>query len=261
MKTFRILLLGIILLCCQTVFAQAVNSSVKIKIDAGNYVVSGAVSSQPIKDAVIGKIKSQLGANADFSRLNVQPETREFEIGWFTELDAALQKIKSWKSGVFIFSNQPKAQSGVLSREITGASFLLMDGRRISLEDYKNKVVVLFFNEAWNVAGVSQVKELNKFYSQFARRNLEIIGLSVETAPDEKERLRRIYKKFGVKYRFGWSDEKLFNDFVKISKVNGIPLTFVIFNGRYYGLFLGSSPKTMDSLKQTIIKTLDENNL
>lgn len=261
MNIFRISLLGIFLLFCQSVFAQAVNSSVTIRIDRGNYVVSGVVSNSSIKNSMIEKIKTELGANADFSRLDVQPNAGDFEIGWSAELDAALQKIKSWKSGVFIFSNRKRAPQGDLPQEIIGARFSLANGREASLEDYKNKVVVLFFNEAWNYPGNLQMEELNKFYPQISSRNVEIISLSIETSADEKKRFRQLHKMFATQYRFGWTEEKLFDGFVKISKVPAIPQTFVILNGKYYGFFIGYAPKIMDDLKQTIIKTLDENNL
>jgi hypothetical protein len=261
MKTGKTLLLLIFLLACQTVFAQRVNSSVTIRIDRGKYAVSGVVSNDFVKNAVVEKIKMRLGGNVDFGKLTVRPEADLFLNDWQIELDKSLLKIKSWKSGVFIFSNQADKNYPPLPEKITNARFLLADGRSASLNDYKNKLVVLFFNETWNAPGNRQAGELNKFYPGVYSRRVEIISLSVETSPDEKKSYRELYKAFNIQYKFGWANEQMLRDFTEISKFPGIPQTFLIFNGKLHGIFLGSGPKTMEKLKETIGKTLDANNL
>ena len=264
MKACKTLLLLIFLLSCQIAFTQTFNSSITIRVSGGRAVVSGIVGDDFVKKEVIENIKTQLGGDADFSKLTIQRDAEPFRIEWRTELDKSLLKIKSWKSGVFIFSNKRSFADKnypPLREEIAGAEISLIDGQKVSLKDYKNKLVVLFFLETWLGPGRTEAVELNEFYRGVSSRNIEIIGVSTETAPTEKKNFRSLFRQLDIQYKFGWTDSKIFPFITEISKFQGIPQTFIILNGRLHAVFIGSGPKTMEKLKETIIKTLDENNL
>lgn len=264
MKTFRFLLLGILFLFCQTAFAQPVNSSVTIKIGGGNYVVSGVVSTRFVRSDVIEKIKAKLSPNADFSRLTVEPNAGYFGDGWQAELDAALLKIKSWKSGVFIFSNakrQPNPDYPPLPAEIADARFLLTDGQTVSVKDFPNKVVILFLFATWCNPCREQAEVLNRISSKINSPNLEIITLDVDSAPSDKANLRSFIARTNYKFKFGWANEKVQTSFVKISRLSGIPQVLLTVNGRLRGIFTGGGKSANLKLEETILKTLDEYNL
>ncbi len=263
MKTCKTLLLLIFLLSCQTAIAQTVNSSITIKINGGNYAVSGVVSNDPVKSEVIEKIKARLGEKADFSRLIVQSNAVFFQADWQAELDAALLKIKSWKSGVFIFGNRKLTDKDypALPEKIADAEIILDGGKQVSLKDYKNKVVVLFLFASWVAPGIRQAVEMNKFYQTISSRNVEIIGISVDDDLDEKRSFPKIFETYNLQYKLGWMDTKLFPQFVAISRLNGVPQAFVVFNGRLRGVFTGGAPMVQRKLEETILKILDEENL
>jgi len=264
MKACKTLLLLIFLLSCQIAFTQTINSSITIRFSGGRAVVSGIVGDDFVKKEVIEKIKTQLGDNADFSKLIIQRDAEPFRIDWQTELDKSLLKIKGWKSGVFIFSNKRSFTDKnypPLREEITGAEISLIDGQKVFLKNYKNKLVVLFFLETWLRPGRTEAVVLNEFYRNVSSRRIEIIGVSTETAPTEKKDFRSLFRQLNIQYKFGWTDSKIFSFFTEFSKFQGIPQTFLILNGRLHAVFIGGGPKTMDKLKETIIKTLDENNL
>ncbi len=263
MKSCKILLFAIFLLFCQTAFAQTVNSSVTIKIGSGNYVVSGVVSNEFVKNTVIEKIKTRLGANADFSRLTVQSSAGYFEAGWQAELDAALLKIKSWKSGVFIFGNRklPTTNYPPLPAEIADARFLLTGGQTVSVKDYPNKVVILFLFATWCKPCIEQAEVLSRIYSKINSPSIEIIAIDVEDAPQDKADLRKFLARNNFKYKFGWTSENVVQSFIKITRLNGIPQVLLTVNGRLHGVFSGGGQVVNRKLEETILKALDENNL
>jgi peroxiredoxin len=264
MKIRRMLLLAIFLLSCQTAFSQTVSSSITIKINRGSYVVSGVVTSDSVKNQVAEKVKSELGGNADLSKIRVSPGAKPFKADWLAEFDKSLAKIKTWKSGVVIFSNSESQINNsfpLLPEEIANAKIVLSDGQTISPKDYKNKVVVLFLFASWVTPGIDQAQKLNEFYQTISARNIEMIGMDTDDDPGEKDAFPQVFKKYNLKFKLGWMDSKRFPAFVRISKLDGIPQTFVIFNGRLRGVFTGGGTKTTEKLKETILKILDENNL
>jgi peroxiredoxin len=264
MKAFQTVLLAVLLLFCPAAFAQTVNSSVTIKIDRGNYVVSGIVAGEAYKNEIIQRIKTQLGGNADFSRISVSANADPFQNGWLTEFDKTLAKIKTWRSGIAIFSYAERSYDKdfpPLPAEIMNARFLLSDGQTVSLKDYQNKLIVLFFLESWAAPVISQAAILNEIYAKTSSRNIEIIGLSSETEPEDRNALRKFFKKQNLQFKFGWTDSEMFQNFVKISKLNGVPQAFIILDGKLHGVFAGGGTRTTERLKETILKTLDDNNL
>ena len=264
MNACRLLLLLWLLLFCQSVFAQTVNSSVTIRIDGESYVVSGIVPNDSVKEEVIEKIKTRLGGKVDFGQLTVRREAEFFEPDWQTNLDESLQKIKDWKSGVLIFSNGKNPVDKnypPLPADIANARFTLTDGQNVSLDDFPNKVVVLFLFATWVAPGQKQAEQLNDFYKTVASRNIEIIGIDIEDDPAEREAFQMLAERLDLQFKLGWMDPKLFPHFVKITKLNGVPQTFIVLNGRLHAVFSGYSDKVAAKLKETIIKTLDENDL
>jgi peroxiredoxin len=264
MKACKILLLLIFLLSCQIAFTQTLNSSITIRMSGGRVVVSGIVPDDFVKKEVIEKIKTQLGGNADFSKLTIQRSAEPFRIDWRTELDKSLLKIKGWESGVFIFSNSKTLADKIyplLPEEIANAEFLLTNGQRVSLKDYKNKVVVLFLFASWVAPGIEQAAQLNNFYRTVSSRNIEIIGINADDDPNEKREFPKLGKKLNLQYKLGFMNTNLFPQFVAISKLNGIPQTFIVVNGRLRGVFTGGSPRIQRKLEETVLEILDENNL
>ena len=264
MKTCKIILLTVFLLFCQNVFAQTVKSSITIKINGDKYIVSGVVSSDSVKNEIIEKVKTQLGSNAEFSKIRVQTDAAPFQAYWQTNFDESIAKVKEWKSGVLIFGDdQTQLRPGYppLPKELANAQIVLLDGQTVSPKDYNNKLVVLFLFATWSQPAIKQMDELNDFYKTASWRNVEVIGIDIDEDPDEKTNLPKFAEKRNLQFTLGFMKPESFNDFVKISKLNGIPQAFVIFNGKLRGVFTGGATQTTEKLKETILKILDENNL
>ena len=264
MKACKILLFLLFFLSCQIVFAQTVNSSITIRISNGNYLVSGIVKSDAVKNEVIEKVKAQLGSSVDFSKISVQAAAKPFQEDWQTEFDKSLSKIKRWKSGVIIFSNAerpPTLEYPPLPQEIANAKILLTDGQTVSPKDYRNKVLVLLLFASWVSPGFGQARDLNDFYKTVSSRNIEILGIDIEDSPDEKRNFPKLSKIYNLQYKLGYIDPKLVPLFVRFSKKEWLPQTFVILNGKIQDIFTAYSPAVKRDLEKLIIKTLNENNL
>jgi peroxiredoxin len=245
-----------VLLFVQPLFAQTPNnnSSVKIEIKNSGYVVSGVVSSEAVKNEIVGKVNEISRNNAEFSQLKVVSSVAPFADNWRKDFDKALFKSGLWKSGVFIFTTArnadeyPNVPDEILNAEI----FPTDGGSSLRLADYRNKTVVLFFLASWCFPCRRQAERLNEFYSEISPRGVEIIGINADS--DDKENFIRLVKLVNFKYKMGFADEKFFNAAVKVSRFAAIPQTFLIRDGRLYGIFAGNSPAVAKKLEEKILE-------
>lgn len=249
------LLLAFIFLSAQLLSAQTANhnSSVKINVKGERYIVSGVVANENTKSEIVEKIKIQLGNNVDFSALKIDSMAVPFAADWRKNFDKSLLKLKRWKSGVFIFTANRADSYPNLPNEILNADIFLTDRETpVRVADYRNKTVVLFFLEAWCAPCLRQANELKDFYSEALSGDIEIIGVSVE--PEQRAQFGTLVRRLNFNYKMGRADEKLLESAMKISKFAGIPQTFVIRDGKLYGIFSGASPVVYNKLTETILE-------
>ncbi|HLM01947.1 MAG TPA: TlpA disulfide reductase family protein [Pyrinomonadaceae bacterium] len=257
MKLGKVFLsLAFFVLSAQLLFAQTPNnnSSVKIEIKNHKYIVSGAVSSDAVKDEIIGKVNEISRNNAEFSGLKVDLNADPFAAGWQKDFDKSLFKSKLWKSGVFIFTTKRAAgEYPDVPDEILNARIILIDAVPARLASYRNKAVIVFFLAHWCQPCIRQAEELNSFYAEnWEDGSVEIIGINVDT--DENEQFKKFVRARKFRYDMAEANENLYRAALKISKFQGIPQAFLIRDGKLYGIFFGNSPNTVKKLKETILE-------
>jgi thiol-disulfide isomerase/thioredoxin len=75
---------------------------------------------------------------------------------------------------------------------------MTLDGRRVSLADYKGKALLVNFWATWCGACKLEMPWLVQLREQYAGQGFEIIGIVTDGETDEK--VRQIADKYGVKY-------------------------------------------------------------
>ncbi|HMS39312.1 MAG TPA: redoxin domain-containing protein [Pyrinomonadaceae bacterium] len=236
-----------------SIFAQTNNSTIVIKITKEKYLISGIVNSESTKRDVELRTRKILGENTDFSQLKVQIGVTSFQYLWQTEFETSLNKIKSWTSGIFVFSpNKDLENYPPIPTEIAESKIELADGKTVTIKDFKDKTLVLLFIEDWCGPCRFSVEALKDFYPQISSRNVEIIAVSSEI--ERKDDFQKVLKTMKFPFNFGWANIELLKSFVKISELNAIPQAFVIRNNKLAGVFMGGGDRVNERLKEKILE-------
>jgi thiol-disulfide isomerase/thioredoxin len=73
-----------------------------------------------------------------------------------------------------------------------------LDGKPVSLDDFKGKAVIVNFWATWCAPCRQEMPWLAQLREQYAAQGFEVLGIVTDGAPDDK--LQRIADKSGVKY-------------------------------------------------------------
>ncbi len=134
-------------------------------------------------------------------------------------------------------STQPFAP-GVLETEIQG-----VDGQSFHLADYKGKVIVLDLWATWCGPCRIEIPHLAQLKSQYAGKDVEIIGLTNEDPTTDAEKVRDFAREMKINYKLGWATQTLWSS---LGRAQSIPQTFVIGrDGRPVRFFAGFTPQSL----------------
>ena len=133
-------------------------------------------------------------------------------------------------SGYFILGRSESAATGALepslppSTEVRHApEFTLtdMNGRQVSLADFRGKVVVLDFWATWCPPCKREIPDFIELQSQYGSKGVQIIGIGL----DEPEKLKAFAISHGMNYSVLMGTEDIA---IKYGGISGIPTTFII---------------------------------
>lgn len=80
------------------------------------------------------------------------------------------------------FSNQVAIESGIAAPDFT---FPGLDGKMVSLSDYKGKVVLVNIWATWCPPCVDEMPSMEKLYRNFKGENFEILAVSIDESGSE----------------------------------------------------------------------------
>jgi len=148
--------------------------------------------------------------------------------------------------------NYPPAPSAIMTADIK-----MLDDSTFKLQDKKGKVVLVNLWATWCGPCVKEMPHLVEMQEKYREKGLEIIGLDVD--PESKEEIEAFAAKQKLNYQLGWADEKLSREFVKVTRLEGIPQSLLINReGQLTGVFTGGGDKTVDKMKETVERIVNE---
>ena len=109
---------------------------------------------------------------------------------------------------------------------VTDFSVTDLDGKPISLEDYRGKVVLLDFWGVWCGFCIDEMPNLKRVYATYKEQGFDIIGVSLD---DEESALRDYIKENDIPWRQIFSGERWENDpLAQQYEITGVPEQWLI---------------------------------
>jgi len=148
--------------------------------------------------------------------------------------------------------NYPPAPSAIMTADVKN-----LDGTTFKLQDKKGKVVLVNLWATWCGPCIGEMPHLVEMQDKFRDKGFEIIGL--DTDDESKEDIEAFAAKQKLNYQLGWADAPMMKEFVKITRLPGIPQSILINrDGQLTGVFTGGSPKVIEKMKETVEKIVNE---
>ncbi|PIP15397.1 MAG: hypothetical protein COX46_06010 [bacterium (Candidatus Ratteibacteria) CG23_combo_of_CG06-09_8_20_14_all_48_7] len=132
-------------------------------------------------------------------------------------------------SGGLLFAQQSKGGSptikvgGLLDKTAPGFTATLLDGKTISLNSLKGKVIILNFWATWCPPCRKEIPEFIKFYQRYTSQGIELLGISVD---DDESSLRQFVQASKINYPVAWDRSGRVSSLY--GGIRSIPTTFVI---------------------------------
>ncbi len=146
----------------------------------------------------------------------------------------------------------PPAPAGILQSEIKD-----LEGNSFKIEDKKGKVVLINLWATWCGPCRAEMPDLIEMQDKYRDKNFEVVGLN--TDDETLEEIKAFAEKMKLNYQLGYADGELLGEFVKITRMNGIPQSILINrDGRMTGVFAGGGKRVIGEIKETVDKTVNE---
>lgn len=146
----------------------------------------------------------------------------------------------------------PPAPSAIMQADIK-----LLDDTTFKLQDKKGKILLVNLWATWCLPCIEEMPHLVEMQEKYRDKGLEIIGLDVD--PETKKQIEEFAAKQKLNYTLGWAEDKLQIEFVKVTRLEGIPQTILINReGQLRGIFTGGGKNTIIKMKETVEKVINE---
>lgn len=154
-------------------------------------------------------------------------------------------------------STYPPLPSAIAQTEIK-----LLDGKTFKLEEHKGKVVMFNLWGIWCGPCIAEMPHLIETQEKYREQGFEIVGLNVgdqDGNVESEEAIKAFAEKHKLNYQLGYADRKLFDQFISVAKMAGVPISVLVNrDGKMTGIFQGGGPRVISQMKETVGKTINE---
>src|SRR6266436_7638850 len=130
----------------------------------------------------------------------------------------------------------------------------LANNQRMTLANYKGKVVLLDFYATWCGPCRAETPELVRLHQQYAGQGLQIIGLNVG-GQDDRAEVPAFAKEFGIQYSLGFPEDEIADDYLGDNQ--NIPQAFLFDrSGNLVKRFVGYSEDSGAEIERLVNSSL-----
>ncbi len=201
------------------------NSPPDKRVDEARFQRDYAVALKNLKQIPLARVHFFIAALID---KEFQKDRKNFDSEYplSPPLKANFEKSIRTKFGKFLASREALIKANLLKTEqkIPASDFRLRDlnGKEVSLEDYKGKILILNFWATWCVPCVGELKQLKIAYKKYEGSSK--IAFAFVSTDEQKEKVPVEAKKRGYQFPIFYADEKIEGDY----KVESVPTLLII---------------------------------
>ncbi|MXZ00173.1 redoxin domain-containing protein [Candidatus Poribacteria bacterium] len=227
--------------------SERIPQYVELLKSAAGVEVKPQKSSEDINEANIEKSIADLEA-----KLQLHPDDESFfyiyrilirlyiEAGREKDIDQLIDRFKIVNRKTFLaqiyeeLGNTERAMEyrskvtpplALLGKTVSDFSATDLDGKPISLQQYRGKVVLLDFWAVWNSFCIGDILNIKEMYETYKDQGFAVIGVSLDT---DETKLRSLLKKNNIPWRQIYSGEEKQCPLVKQYDVKSIPARWLI---------------------------------
>jgi len=177
-----------------------------------------------------------------------------------TSIALGLMTLLLCAGGACMKRTAPAVNSSADKKSLPGTppvsthGWMQSNNQRMTLANYKGKVVVLDFYATWCEPCRAETPHLVRLQQQYADQGLQIIGLNVG-GEDDRAEVPAYAKEFSIQYPLGFPEDELADDY--LSDNQSIPQTFLFDrNGNLVKRFVGYSDDSGAEIERIIQSSL-----
>lgn len=142
------------------------------------------------------------------------------------------------------------------------ADFELLDGTMTKISQRKGKVLLLNVWGIWCGPCRAEMPHLAEIEEKYREQGLEVIGLNIGDSNGQTESvdaIRKFAEQMKLNYTLAISPDPSTRQFYLQTRAQVVPQTILVDRtGHLRGVFIGGSPRVIESMKQTVEKTMNE---
>jgi len=189
-----------------------------------------------------------VGLSIVFSGLTACSNTASTQKGPVSETAPSVQNSNAAETK----NDFPPVPTAIAQSEIKD-----LEGNTFKIEDKKGKVVLINLWATWCGPCRAEMPELVALQEKYRDKGFEIVGL--DTDDESVEEIKAFAEKMKLNYQLGYADGKILSEFIKITRLSGIPQTMIVNReGKMVLVIGGGGIRAVNNIKEMVEKTVNE---
>lgn len=142
-------------------------------------------------------------------------------------------------------------------RALANAELKTLEGEKIKIADLKGKVVLINLWATWCAPCIEEMPYFVKLQDKYRDDGFIVLGLNSDE--ESEAQVRKFVSEQELNYTIGWANQAVAEEFMKISKLPGIPQSLLLNrDGEMTGLFRGGGSDVINKMVDSVEKLMDE---